>query len=195
MFSPRLTGSSISKAPKLLKVSAGTQMRHFQLVGLKPLVWPLQADRNCAREEERRTTCERSAPRSRSRLERVLHSSRSSNRIHTAFWWSMKTHQGTCRSSPSSSLFSPGTYVLSSELTTTEPTARSHLLDRCGVKSLARKTKTEVNVASELLLRLARQNNLSRRIYSHRFTETAGENARWTNKWELASIWCSRRLS
>lgn len=45
MFGPRLTGNSISKAPKLLKVSAGTQMRHFQLVGLKQLVWALQAER------------------------------------------------------------------------------------------------------------------------------------------------------
>lgn len=34
------------------RVCAETQMRHFQLLGLKQLVGPLQADRNCARTEE-----------------------------------------------------------------------------------------------------------------------------------------------
>lgn len=34
------------------RVCAEIQMRHFQLLGLKQLVGPLQADRNCARTEE-----------------------------------------------------------------------------------------------------------------------------------------------
>lgn len=34
------------------RVCAESQMRHFQLLGLKQLVGPLQADRNCARMKE-----------------------------------------------------------------------------------------------------------------------------------------------